>query len=94
MMAEPEGVRAGLREWVARKATGLGPGELTDATPLFEGRHLKSMHVPDLILLIERLSGRLVDVTALQPGDFHDIDTIVARLVPSAGAEHGPEGAG
>jgi hypothetical protein len=50
------------------------------------------MHVPDLILLIERLSGRLVDVTALEPGDLRDIDTIMRRLVgPASG---GRESAG
>jgi hypothetical protein len=90
MTADP--VRAGLREWVARKATGLGPGELTDTTPLFEGRHLKSLHVPDLILLIERLSGRLVDVMALEPGDFQDIDTIMRRLVEPAADGPGDPG--
>lgn len=97
MTAEPAGraeqaeVRAGLQEWVERKAAGLGPGELTDATPLFEGRHLKSMHVPDLILLIERLSGRLVDVMALEPGDLRDIDTIMRRLVgPASGSRESP----
>jgi hypothetical protein len=81
MPTEPDDARAALRAWVVDVARGTEPGELTDTTPLFESRVLTSLQFPELILLVERLSGRLVDVTALEPGDVRDIDTIMARLV-------------
>jgi hypothetical protein len=73
-----------LREWVAAKARDLPPTGLTDDLPLLEGRHLTSLHVPELILLLERLRGRVIDVEQLRPGDFRDISTIVARFLPAA----------
>ncbi len=82
---------AALREWVAGKVRDLPPREVTDDLPLLEGRHLTSLHIPELILLLERLSGQAIDVERLQPGDFRDIRTIAGRFLP-AGA--GNEGAG
>ena len=81
MTTDPTAARVGLRAWVADNARGVDPAELSDTTALFEERVLTSLQFPELILLIERLSGRLVDVTALAPGDFRDIDTIMGRFV-------------
>lgn len=72
-----------LREWVAAKARDFPPAGLTDDLPLLEGRHLTSLHVPELILLLERLRGRAIDVEHLRPGDFRDITTIAARFLPA-----------
>jgi hypothetical protein len=73
-----------LREWVASKARDLPPTGLTDDLPLLEGRYLTSLHVPELILLLERLRGQAIDVEQLRPGDFRDIATIAARFLPAA----------
>jgi hypothetical protein len=73
-------VRSELRRWAASRAVGLAAGGLTDATRIFEGRHLTSLHVPELILLIEGLRQAPLDVEALRPDDFRDIDTIVGRF--------------
>jgi hypothetical protein len=81
MTTDPTAARAELRAWVAGRARDIDPATLTDTTALFEERVLISLQFPELILLIERLSGRLVDVTALAPGDFRDIDTIMRRFV-------------
>jgi hypothetical protein len=70
-----------LRAWVAGKARDLPPGGLTDDLPLLEGRYLTSLHIPELILLLERLRGQAVDVERLQAGDFRDIRTIAARFL-------------
>lgn len=86
MTTELSPARVALREWVARNARGIDPAELSDTTPLFEDGVLTSLQFPELILLVERLSGRLVDVTALAPGDFRDIDTIMVRMVDGGGA--------
>jgi hypothetical protein len=46
---------------------------------LFEQRVLTSLHLPELILLIERLRREPVDVTTLTAADVASIDAIVAR---------------
>jgi acyl carrier protein len=81
MTTDATAARAALRAWVADHARDVEPGELTDTTALFEDGVLTSLRFPELILLIERLRGREIDVTALAPGDFRDIATIVERFV-------------
>ena len=60
-----------LREWVAAKARDLPPAGLTDDLPLLEGRHLTSLHVPELITPLEPselTSGELASYADLPPG--------------------------
>jgi len=88
-------VRETLRSWVLSKAKNGADGtadhgapdhgapnhgELTDSSPLFEERRLRSLHLPELLLLLERLRGEPIDVDDLRPGDFRDIDTLVRRF--------------
>ncbi|MFC8564864.1 hypothetical protein ACFUIW_03695 [Streptomyces sp. NPDC057245] len=70
-----------LRSWVASKARDLPAEGLTDDLPLLEGRHLTSLHIPQLILLLERLRKAPVDVEELNAGDFRDIATIGAKFL-------------
>ena len=79
MRSEQE-IRDALRSWVLNKAKNLDDGVLTDTTPLFEDRHLRSLHLPELLLLIERLRSEPIEVDELRPGDFRDIDTLVLRF--------------
>ena len=72
-----------LRAWIGERVRGIDPGELTDTTPLFEERYLTSPHVPELLLLLERLRGDFIDIESLQPGDFRDIETIASRFLPA-----------
>ncbi|AXG79861.1 hypothetical protein [Streptomyces paludis] len=70
-----------LRAWVTSRAADLPPGGLTDDLPLLSGRHLTSLHIPELILLLERLRRRVIDVESLGAGDFRDVATIAARFL-------------
>lgn len=70
-----------LRTWVSSHARDLPPGGLTDDLPLMAGRHLTSLQIPELILLLERLRRRPIDVEQLGSGDFQDITTITARFL-------------
>jgi hypothetical protein len=70
-------MRTELRAWVRGKARGM---EVTDGTPLFEQRILRSVHLPELLLLLERLRGAPIDLERLWPGDFHSIDVMVRRF--------------
>jgi hypothetical protein len=71
-----------LRAWVAGKARDLPETGLTDDLPLLAGRHLTSLHIPELILLLERLRGEPVEVDRLAAGDFQDLRTIAAKFLP------------
>ncbi len=73
-------IRDALRVWVLNKASGLEPDELTDRTALFERRHLRSVHLPELLLILEGLCGRPIEVEDLQPEDFRNIDTLLTRF--------------
>ena len=73
-------IREALRSWVLDKAKNLDGSVLTDKTPLFEERYLRSLHLPELLLFIERLAGVPIEVDDLRPGDFRDIDTLVLRF--------------
>jgi hypothetical protein len=76
MRSEAE-IRAALRTFVQRQARGT---PVTDQTPLFSQRVLRSVHLPELILLLERLRGVPIDVERLRQGDFDTIDAIVSRF--------------
>jgi hypothetical protein len=72
---EPE-VRQALREWVIKTSGKIKPEELDDATPIIERRIISSVHVLDLILFLEELGGKAIDVGKLKVGVFRNIDTI------------------
>ncbi|MEO3786718.1 hypothetical protein ABGB12_25615 [Actinocorallia sp. B10E7] len=73
-------MRSELHAWVLDKAKEPHPGELTGSSPLFSEGWLRSVHLPDLLLYMERLRGAPIDVEDLRPGDFRDIDTLVLRF--------------
>ena len=68
--------RDALRQWIAGVSDKTTLESLADDTPLFRNGILKSVQVSDLILYIEELAGRAVDVEQIKPGVFRDIDTI------------------
>jgi hypothetical protein len=76
MRTEAE-IRAELRAFVQRRTRGQ---PVTDQTPLFTQRLLRSVHVPELILLLERLRGAPIDVEHLRQGDLDSIDVMVASF--------------
>lgn len=73
--------RTQLRDWVIRTSVRIARDELKDDTPLLEHRIITSLQVMDLILFIESLSGRPVDVEQLRPGLFRDVDTICRHFL-------------
>ena len=81
MIANTETARAELRNWVLRNARELTEDRLTETTPLLEGRIITSLHIPELLLLLERLRCEPIDLSALQPGDLKDLATIYARFL-------------
>jgi hypothetical protein len=78
-------VRKALRDWIIKTNGTIDPAELNDSTPIIERRILKSVHVLDLILLIERLNETPIDPGKLKVGVFRSIDAIVDNFFPEDG---------
>jgi acyl carrier protein len=74
-MTEPA-LREALREWIVKTSGRIVPETLRDDTPILEQRILTSLHVLELVLFLEQVTGRPIDVHRLQPGAFRDVETI------------------
>jgi hypothetical protein len=77
-------IKHALRTWIANKNGKVGPDAIADDTPILEQRILTSLHVPELILYVEQLSGNRVAVSQLKPGVFRSIDAIVSNFFGAA----------
>lgn len=77
MKTEDE-IRLSLRTWLSER--GSEDLQLQDDLPLIENRIITSLQVMDLILYIERLSGRRVEIEDLKPGSFRDINSIYSSF--------------
>ena len=75
MSPAPE-VKQALREWVALKSGKVRSEDLDDETPILEQRIITSLQVMDLILHIEKLTGKAIDVEKLSRGSFRNVDAI------------------
>jgi hypothetical protein len=85
-VSEEGRVREAIRSWVLSTSSRVEPAALADDTPIFSKAVLESVHVMDLILLIEELSGRPIDVEKLRVGVFRTVDAIVANFFRSDGS--------
>lgn len=73
--------REAIRGWMTEHSRiATAPGAMTDATPLIEQGILSSVQVPDLLLFIEDLRGRPVEMAELKPGAFRSIDAIMTTF--------------
>lgn len=70
-------IRETLRSWITERSRKSLPSPLLDDTALIEQGILSSVQVMDVILLIERMRNRPVEVDELKPGSFRDINSIV-----------------
>ena len=73
--------RDALRQWIAGVSDKATLENFVDDTPLFRNGILKSIQVSDLILYIEEVTGRAVDVEQIKPGVFRDIETIYRNFL-------------
>lgn len=58
--------------------------QLDGQTPLLEKRVINSLQVMDLLLLIEKMTGKPVDVRSIKPGVFSSVDQIVESFFKEA----------
>lgn len=69
-----------LRSWILKAGKTPPTEEFTYSTPIIEKRIISSLQVMDLILEIERLSGKRIEIEQLKPGAFRDIESIYATF--------------
>ena len=74
-MTESE-VRAQLREWVLDRSKAPRGVELRDDTQILEAGFLSSLDVVELILFIEHLKGKEVDLESIDPEVIANIDAL------------------
>jgi hypothetical protein len=74
-MKSESAIRSELRRWILSNGGGDAKG-FDDQTPIFRDGILKSVHIMDLILLVEELSGRSLEIEELNPRSFGSIDAI------------------
>lgn len=67
--------RKQLRDWIYDRAKDK-PARLDDATPILDDGILSSLDIVEFVLFIEQLRGAEVDVDALEPSSFRDVDAI------------------
>ena len=74
-------VKAALKEWIAKKSGGkVAAADLKDDTEIIEQRIISSLQVMDLIMHLERLRGKPVEVESLKPGAFSTVAAIHANF--------------
>ena len=73
-------VKQELKQWIATTNGSIQPDQLTDDLAILEQRIIKSVHVMDLILLLEHLRGKPVAVDQIQPGAFASVSAIMAAF--------------
>ncbi|HVF89064.1 MAG TPA: hypothetical protein VNH22_03285 [Blastocatellia bacterium] len=82
MKTEAE-IKHALREWIAGTSGKIDARNLSDETPIVEQRIISSLQVMDLILFLERLSNRPIEIDRLKPGVFRDINSIYSGFFHS-----------
>jgi hypothetical protein len=83
-MKSREEIKASLQSWVQRKARGAPAPTVLATTPLLASGIITSLHLAELIAMLEMWRGEPIDVQALAPGDFQDIQTIMRRFFSEA----------
>jgi hypothetical protein len=71
-----------LRAWILDHGRRIDAVELRDDTPLLEQRILTSLQLADLLLFLEELRERPVDLEGLTGAAFRDLKSMVAAFLP------------
>lgn len=73
--------RERLRHWLAQQNGRLRASEIGDDLPLLQERVINSLQVTDLLLFIEELRGKPVQLEEIQANAFASINTIYATFL-------------
>jgi len=75
-------IKQSLRQWLVDKRKIADPSQLADDTALLDSGMLRSIDVADLLIYIEFMRERPIDISDLQPGVFGSINSIAAQFFP------------
>lgn len=79
-MKSVDEIKEEIRQWVVEKSK---TEDVSYETPLLENRIISSLQIMDMLLFMEKLSGRKIDVKDLEPGVFKDINSIYTNFFGS-----------
>ena len=79
-MKSQDDIRAALRAWILEHARAGVPPGFHDQTPILESGILSSLDIVEFTLFIEHLRNREVDVDAIEPEAFVDVDSVYATF--------------
>ncbi len=82
MSSTPESIKQEIKNWVLRKNSKVSPADVEYTTPLLEKKIISSLHVMELILYLEKLSGKKLKLDQLKPAVFQNIETIYSHFFP------------
>lgn len=77
-------VKSQIRDWILAKNPQVDALTLQDDTALLEKKILTSIQIMDLILFLEHLQGRPLDIDQVQPENFVSLNTIHAAFFAEA----------
>lgn len=77
-------VREALRGWILERSGAAADALASDTQPILDEGLLTSLDVVEFILFIESLREEEVDVEAIEPEVFNNIDSLVEAFFPDA----------
>lgn len=80
-MSSEKELKESLRNWILTKNQKIAAAQLADDTAILESRIISSLQIMDLILELEKLSGRAIEVEQLKPGVFASINSIYENFL-------------
>lgn len=83
-MKSREEIKNEIFDFILKVNKKITRDQLDGQTPLLEKRVINSLQVMDLLLLIEKMTGKPVDVRSIKPGVFSSVDQIVESFFKEA----------
>ncbi len=77
-------INARLHEWIVASCGRILAQDLAEDTPLFASGILKSIHVVELICVVEELLDQPLDLGLVEVGSFGSITSISQTFFPEA----------
>jgi hypothetical protein len=71
-----------LRAWIVANGQRVDDATLRDDTPLLEQRILTSLQLAELLLFLEELRARPVDLEGLTGAAFRDLASMMTAFLP------------
>ena len=80
-------LREALREWTLERSSAPPAALSDDQQPILDEGLLSSLDVVEFILFIEDLRDEEVDIEAIEPEVFNNIDSLMTAFFPAAKKE-------